>query len=77
MIHGGFWFAAIVQVLLDYNPGLSKTIGPSNSTPLITAATRVHTEVVNELLSKDCSLLEIARSNGKNALHLAARQGHV
>ncbi|RDY14728.1 Ankyrin repeat-containing protein ITN1, partial [Mucuna pruriens] len=64
-------------VLLDYDPGLSKTIGPSNSTPLITAATRGHTEVVNELLSKDCSLLEIARSNGKNALHLAARQGHV
>ncbi|XP_061372234.1 ankyrin repeat-containing protein ITN1 [Gastrolobium bilobum] len=68
---------AIVQVLLDYDPGLSKTIGPSNATPLISAATRGHTEVVNELLSKDCSLLEIAKSNGKNALHLAARQGHV
>ncbi|KAI4351152.1 hypothetical protein L6164_005535 [Bauhinia variegata] len=68
---------AIVQVLLGYDPGLSKTIGPSNSNPLISAATRGHTEVVNELLSKDCSLLEISRSNGKNALHLAARQGHV
>lgn len=33
--------------------------------------------MVNELLSKDCSLLEISRSNGKNALHLAARQRHV
>jgi hypothetical protein len=32
---------------------------------------------VNELLSKDGSLLEIARSNGKNALHLAARPGHI
>ncbi|GFZ11071.1 ankyrin repeat family protein [Actinidia rufa] len=36
-----------------------------------------HINVVNELLSKDSSLLEISRSNGKNALHLAARQGHV
>lgn len=70
-------FAAIVQVLLDYDPGLSKTIGPSNATPLISAATRGHTEVVNELLSKDGSSLEISRSNGKNALHFAARQGHV
>ncbi|KAK6145330.1 hypothetical protein DH2020_022150 [Rehmannia glutinosa] len=68
---------AIVQVLLDHDPGLSKTIGPSNATPLITAASRGHSAVVNELLSKDCSLLEISRSNGKNALHLAARQGHV
>ncbi|KAL1559420.1 Ankyrin repeat-containing protein itn1 [Salvia divinorum] len=68
---------AIVQVLLDHDPGLSKTIGPSNATPLITAATRGHSAVVDELLSKDCSLLEIARSNGKNALHLAARQGHA
>ncbi|KAK9154212.1 hypothetical protein Sjap_001692 [Stephania japonica] len=68
---------AIVQVLLDHDPGLSKTLGPSNATPLITAATRGHTAVVNELLSKDSSLLEISRSNGKNALHLTARQGHV
>lgn len=66
-----------MQVLLDHDPGLSRTIGPSNSTPLISAATRGHTAVVNELLSKDGTLLEISRSNGKNALHLAARQGHV
>ncbi|KAG9155578.1 hypothetical protein Leryth_021194 [Lithospermum erythrorhizon] len=64
-------------VLLGHDPDLSKTIGPSNSTPLISAATRGHTSVVKELLSKDGSLLEISRSNGKNALHLAARQGHV
>ncbi|KAK7851574.1 ankyrin repeat-containing protein itn1 [Quercus suber] len=67
---------AIVQVLLDHDPGLSKTVGQSNATPLITAATRGHTAVVKELLSKDPSLLEISRSNGKNALHLASRQGH-
>lgn len=29
------------------------------------------------MLSKDSSIIEISRSNGKNALHLAARQGHV
>ncbi|OVA03559.1 Ankyrin repeat [Macleaya cordata] len=68
---------AIVQVLLDHDPGLSKTVSPSNATPLISAAARGHTAVVIELLSKDPSLLEIARSNGKNALHLAVRQGHV
>ncbi|KAE9464202.1 hypothetical protein C3L33_03891, partial [Rhododendron williamsianum] len=67
----------IVQVLLDQYPELTKTVGPSNTTPLMSAATRGHTTVVNELLSKDCTLLEISRSNGKNALHLAARQGHV
>lgn len=33
--------------------------------------------MVKELLSKNPSLLEISRNNGKNALHLAARQGHV
>ncbi|RZC78838.1 hypothetical protein C5167_003149 [Papaver somniferum] len=65
------------KVLLDFDPGLSKTVGPSNATPLISAATRGHTVVVNELLSKDSSLVESSRSNGKNALHLAARQGHT
>lgn len=64
-------------MLLDQYPELTKTLGPSNTTPLMSAATRGHTTVVNELLSKDCTLLEISRSNGKNALHLAARQGHV
>ncbi|KAK3409038.1 hypothetical protein EUGRSUZ_J01156 [Eucalyptus grandis] len=67
----------IVQVLLDYDPGLSQTLGPSNSTPLSSAATRGHTAVVIELLAKDCSLIDNTRTNGKNALHLAARQGHV
>ncbi|XP_022869874.1 ankyrin repeat-containing protein ITN1-like isoform X1 [Olea europaea var. sylvestris] len=68
---------AIVKVLLDHDPGLIKTIGPSNATPLVTAASKGHIAVVNELFAKDCSLLEVSRSNGKNALHLAARQGHV
>ncbi|XP_010260015.1 PREDICTED: ankyrin repeat-containing protein ITN1-like [Nelumbo nucifera] len=68
---------AIVQVLLDHDPELIKTVGTSNSTPLATAASRGHTAVVNVLLSKDSSLLEISRSNGKNALHLSARQGYV
>lgn len=67
----------IVEVLLDYDPELSKTVGQSNATPLISAATRGHLAVVNNLLSKDSGLLEISKSNGKNALHLAARQGHV
>ncbi|KAJ8528948.1 hypothetical protein K7X08_035766 [Anisodus acutangulus] len=39
-------------------------------------AIKRHTAVVHELLSEDPSLLEISRSNGKNVLHLAARQGH-
>ncbi|KNA22812.1 hypothetical protein SOVF_030620 [Spinacia oleracea] len=68
---------AIVQVLLDHDPGLIKTIGQSNATPLISAATRGHTDIVNELLSRDSSLMDLCKSNGKNALHFAVRQGHV
>ncbi|KAK6244818.1 hypothetical protein QUC31_011227 [Theobroma cacao] len=72
-----YLYAAIVRVLLDHDPGLSKTVGQANATPLVSAATKGHTAVVNELLSKDPSLLEISKSNGKNPLHFAARQGHV
>ncbi|XVE76302.1 hypothetical protein DITRI_Ditri12bG0161000 [Diplodiscus trichospermus] len=68
---------AIVKVLLDHDPGLSKTVGQANATPLVSAATKGHTAVVNELLCKDPSLLEISKSNGKNPLHFASRQGHV
>ncbi|KAI3687979.1 hypothetical protein L1987_81685 [Smallanthus sonchifolius] len=67
----------IVRIFLDHDPGLSKTVGQSNSTPLTTAAARGHSSVVDELLSRDSSLVDVTRSNGKNALHLAARQGHV
>ncbi|RWR76865.1 Ankyrin repeat-containing protein [Cinnamomum micranthum f. kanehirae] len=70
-------YPLLKDVLLDHDPGLSKTLGPSNLTPLISAASRGHTEVVKQLLSTNSSLLEISRSNGKNALHLAARQGYV
>ncbi|KAJ6330451.1 hypothetical protein OIU76_009122 [Salix suchowensis] len=68
---------AIVQLLLEHDPTMGKTVGQSNATPLISAATKGHSAVVHELLSKDPSLLEMTKSNGKNALHLAARQGHV
>lgn len=68
---------AIVQLLLNHDPTLSKTFGLSNATPLISAATRGHLNVVNELLAHDSSLVELAKSNGKNALHFASRQGHA
>nr|AUS89399.1 ankyrin repeat family protein [Sesuvium portulacastrum] len=68
---------AIVRVLLNHDPGLIKTIGPSNATPLISAATKGHTAIVNELLSRDRSLVDLCKSNGKNPLHFAVRQGHV
>ncbi|KAF8100112.1 hypothetical protein N665_0231s0050 [Sinapis alba] len=68
---------ANVEVLLDHDLTLSLTFGPSNATPLVSAAMRGHTNVVNQLLSKAGNLLDISRSNHKNALHLAARQGHV
>ena len=32
---------------------------------------------MKELLQRDPSLLELTRSNGKNALHFAVRQGHL
>lgn len=62
---------------MDHDPTLIKTFGQSNATPLITAATRGHTEVVNLLLEQDASLIELSKNNGKNALHFAARQGYV
>ncbi|XP_073104726.1 ankyrin repeat-containing protein ITN1-like [Elaeis guineensis] len=68
---------AIVQVLLDHDPTLCRTFGPSNATPLISAATRGHTEIVNLLLAQNTTLIELTKNNGKNALHFAARQGHV
>ncbi|TYH54677.1 hypothetical protein ES332_D09G186200v1 [Gossypium tomentosum] len=68
---------AIVQLLLDHNPELSKTVGQANATPLVSAATKGHTAVVNVLLRKDPSLLDIPKANGKIPLHFAARQGHV
>ncbi|KAK1429628.1 hypothetical protein QVD17_11842 [Tagetes erecta] len=67
----------IVKIFLDHDPGLSKTVAQSNSTPLTTAAARGHSSIVDELLAHDPSLVYVTRSNGKNALHLAARQGHV
>ncbi|MBA0615859.1 hypothetical protein Godav_015967, partial [Gossypium davidsonii] len=72
-----YLYAAIVQLLLDHNPELSKTVGQANATPLVSAATKGHTAVVNVLLRKDPSLLDIPKANGKIPLHFAARQGHV
>ncbi|KAM0825820.1 hypothetical protein ACQ4PT_069300 [Festuca glaucescens] len=69
---------AVVQEMLRYNRMFSKTFGPANTTPLISAATRGHAEVVKLLLEQDdFGLGEMAKDNGKNALHFAARQGHT
>ncbi|XP_078159876.1 ankyrin repeat-containing protein ITN1-like [Carex rostrata] len=67
----------IVRALLDHDLSLSSTLGPSNVTPLISAATRGHLEVVNLLLARDAGSAQLSKLNGKNALHFAARQGHV
>ncbi|RWW13458.1 hypothetical protein GW17_00022832 [Ensete ventricosum] len=67
----------IVQLLLSHDPTLGKTFGPSNATPLISAAARGHTEVIKQLLAQNFSMVEVAKRNGKNALHFAARLGHV
>ncbi|CAI0426767.1 unnamed protein product [Linum tenue] len=69
--------AEIVELLLEVDPALSKTVGQSNASPLVSAAAKGHIGVVEKLLDKDPSLLEIPKANGKNALHLAARQGYV
>ncbi|WVZ68265.1 hypothetical protein U9M48_017224 [Paspalum notatum var. saurae] len=69
---------AVVQEMLHRDRMLTKTFGPGNTTPLISAAMRGHIEVVQLLLEQDdFGLVEMARDNGKNALHFAARQGHV
>jgi len=66
----------VVRLLPDHDLELIKTFPQSNATSLVFAPTRGHTYVV-ELLSCDPSQLELARFNGKNALHLASRQGYV
>ncbi|KAM3333574.1 hypothetical protein ACQJBY_028577 [Aegilops geniculata] len=69
---------AVVQEMLRHNRMFAKTFGPANTTPLISAATRGHAEVVKLLLEQDdFGLGEMAKDNGKNALHFAARQGHM
>ncbi|KAK3162401.1 hypothetical protein QOZ80_1BG0089120 [Eleusine coracana subsp. coracana] len=69
---------AVVQEILWRNRMLAKTFGPANTTPLISGAMRGHIEVVRLLLEQDdFGLIEMARDNGKNALHFAARQGHI
>nr|ACN33858.1 unknown [Zea mays] len=69
---------AVVQEMLNHDRMLAKTSGPANTTPLISAAMRGHIEVVELLLEQDdFGLVEMARDNGKNALHFAARQGHT
>ncbi|WOL15035.1 ankyrin repeat-containing protein ITN1-like [Canna indica] len=67
----------IVEFLLCHDPSLGKTFGPSNATPLISAASRGHTQVIELLLAQDVSMVEVTKRNGKNALHFAARLGHV
>ncbi|OWM87544.1 ankyrin repeat-containing protein ITN1-like [Punica granatum] len=71
--------ADVVQTLLDYEPELIKEAGPSNTTPLVFAVLRGHATVVNQLLSQtdSPSLLSVSKSNGRNALHLAARLQNV
>lgn len=69
--------ADVVELLLRHDPLLSKTFGPSNTTPLISAASRGHTEVIKLLLAQEVSMVEAAKRNGKNALHFAARHGHA
>nr|BAJ93579.1 predicted protein [Hordeum vulgare subsp. vulgare] len=69
---------AVVQEMLCHDRMAAKTFGPANTTPLISAATRGHAEVVKLLLEQDdFGLGEMAKDNGKNALHFAARQGHM
>ncbi|VAH65727.1 unnamed protein product [Triticum turgidum subsp. durum] len=69
---------AVVQEMLRHDRMFAKTFGPANTTPLISAATRGHAEVVKLLLEQDdFGLGEMAKDNGKNALHFAARQGHM
>jgi ankyrin repeat protein len=67
-----------VQELLCRDRMLAKTFGPANTTPLISAAMRGHIEVVRLLLEQDdFRLIEVAKDNGENALHFAARQGRI
>uniref|UniRef100_A0A803MXA3 PGG domain-containing protein n=1 Tax=Chenopodium quinoa TaxID=63459 RepID=A0A803MXA3_CHEQI len=71
----------VVKALLPYTT--SEAISTKNQvgfTALRVAASQGHEGhlgVVKVLLSQNSNLLEMPKSNGKNALHLSARQGHV
>lgn len=70
--------AETIRVLMEANPELAMTFDSSNTTPLHTAASQGHVEVVKFLLERGSSnLVSIAKSNSKTALHSAARNGHV
>ncbi|CAL9777890.1 unnamed protein product [Musa acuminata subsp. burmannicoides] len=47
----------IARLLLSHDPTLGKTFGPSNVTPLISAAARGHTQVIKLLLAQNFSMV--------------------
>ncbi|CAI9089451.1 OLC1v1024024C1 [Oldenlandia corymbosa var. corymbosa] len=69
--------AEIVKTFLSMWPELCSVCNSSNTSPLYSASTHGHVDVVNAILDADISSIQIVRKNGKTALHTVARYGLV
>lgn len=64
-----------MKELLSKWPELCRVCNASNTSPLYSAASQNHVDVVNAILDADVSSIRIVRKNGKTALHTTARYG--
>ncbi|KAM6562108.1 hypothetical protein CsatB_022106 [Cannabis sativa] len=67
----------IVKMLVGIWPELCKCCDARNTSPLYSAASQDHLEIVNAILDADVSSMMIVRKNGKTALHNTARYGQL
>lgn len=58
-------------------PELCQVCNSSNTSPLYSAASHGHLDVVKAILDADISSILIVRKNGKTALHTVARYGRL
>ncbi|KAL0323726.1 UNVERIFIED_CONTAM: hypothetical protein Scaly_2339700 [Sesamum calycinum] len=65
------------KLLLDINPGLSKSVNPKGSSALHLASAKGHVNIVKELVSADSSMCFKLDGDGRSPLHLAAIKGRT
>lgn len=58
-------------------PELCRVCNSSNTSPLYSAASHGHLDVLKAILDADISSILIVRKNGKTALHTVARYGRI
>lgn len=70
-------FTGVVNQFLSRWPELCQVCNSSNTSPLYSAASHGHVDVVKAILDADISSILIVRKNGKTALHTVARYGRL